>query len=269
MKYRNAMDTRENMKYALVTGAASGMGRMYAWELAARGYGLFLADINADGLAALSAELVSAGYPAPVLYPCNLCEEDIASRMAAFADERGLEVTVLVNNAGMLVTTPICDTDPARLRAIMMLHCQTPLMLCREFAPRMKNGGHILNICSICAWMAWPLIGMYGNTKRFVKGYSRSLRIELKDSGISVTTAYFGAVDTPLFAFPPRLRRFMLAAGIMISPEKAVRKALNAMFSCRKQVMPGLLNRLMIPLFPLIPDFVLCRLVKRFGKYFR
>lgn len=257
-----------NGKYALITGAASGMGRIYALRLSEMGYGLIAVDINKEALDRLCEGITSV----PVIPACiNLATSGAASKLATLADENNAQVEVLVNNAGMIVTRPIADTDPSRLEAMMMLHCTTPLLLCREFVPRMKEAGsgYILNISSICAWMDWPIIGMYGNTKRFVKGYSRSLRVENADSGISVTTAYFGAVDTPLFGFPDRMRRIMLGTGVMISPEKAVDRALKATFKKRKAVMPGLFNRTTVILASLLPDFILKRLVKRFGHLFR
>lgn len=257
-----------NGKYALVTGAASGMGREYAIELAGRGYGIIAVDINSSALESLCARIADV----PVIPVCtDLSRPDAASAVAAEADRNSAEVEVLVNNAGMIVTSPIAETPRHKLQAIMMLHCNTPLMLCREFIPRMKESGkgYILNISSICAWMDWPIIGMYGNTKRFVKGYSRSLRIENAGSGVSVTTAFFGAVDTPLFGFTDKARKIMRRTGVMISPQEAVRKALNGMFKRRKRVIPGLLNVFAIGIFPILPDSLLKLLVRKFGHLFR
>lgn len=255
-------------KYAVVTGAASGMGREYALELAQRGYGIIAVDINGAALDSLCAQIARV----PVIPVCtDLSSPDAASVVAAEADRNSAEVEILVNNAGMIVTSPVTETAPAKLRAIMMLHCNTPLMLCREFIPRMQRngGGYVLNISSICAWMDWPIIGMYGNTKRFVKGYSRSLRIECSGSGVSVTTAFFGAVDTPLFGFTEKARKIMRGTGVMITPQQAAHKALEGMFKRRKKVIPGFVNSIGIMIFPLIPDVLLKALVRKFGHLFK
>ena len=254
-----------NGKYALVTGAASGMGRIYAQSLAGKGYGLILADIKQDAL----EEFCGSIGGVPVVPVCiDLSRKEAAAEIAQKAE--GLDVEVLINNAGMIFTSRICDTPSEKLAAMMGLHCTTPLLLCREFVPKMKTAekGYVLNISSICAWMAWPIIGMYGNTKRFVKAYSRSLRVECAGSGVSVTTAIFGAVDTPLFGFSAKQRRVMRRLGVMISPEKAADKALDAMFKGRRRTIPGVLNRMAIPLFPLIPDCILSSLVRKFGHLF-
>lgn len=250
--------------FALVTGAASGMGRHYCIQLAEAGYGIIAADINDKGLDALADELGGAEC---IKICIDLTLPDAAQRIGAIAEQAGADVEILVNNAGMIFTTAICDTAPAKLDAMMRLHCLTPLLLCREFVPRMKarGKGYVLNISSICAWMDWPLIGMYGNTKRFIKDYSRSLRIECAGSGVSVTTAIFGAVDTPLFGFPEKATRLMLAAGVMVSPRKAVHRAIKAMFGRRKRVMVGLGSRCAIAISHIIPDSLLAILAGKIG----
>ncbi len=249
-------------KYAIITGAASGMGRIYALRLHAAGYGVVAVDINSDALEKLVAELEGKD----VIPVCtDLSQVDAAARIGELT--AGLQVEVLVNNAGMISVAPTVEIPSSRLSAMMALHCTTPLLLCREFIPRMQASGcgYVLNISSICAWMDWPLIGMYGNTKRFVKGYSRSLRVECAGTGVSITTALFGAVDTPLFGFPEKAVRWMKRLGVMISPEKAVDKALAAMMRRRKRVVPGLGNKLAIPLLPLVPDCLLRAAARKFG----
>ncbi len=258
-------------RYAIVTGSASGMGLHYARQLAGRGYGLVLVDVNGMALDEQASHL-SAEYPVPVLPLClDLTSNDAADRLLAFCREHKAIVEVLVNNAGMLLTSAIADASTQALSRIVHLHCVTPLLLCRAFVPLMKEEGcgYILNVSSVCAYMDWPIIGMYGNTKRFVKGYSRSLRIECAGSPVSVTTAVFGAVDTPLFSFPPRVRRLLLGCGVMIPPSKAVDKALKGLFARRSVVSPGIATKVAPCLLALIPDWLLSRLARRYAHLFR
>ena len=263
-------------RYALITGAAGGMGRIYAEKLAAAGYGLLLVDINAQGLeetAAITRErfLRSARNDrgeAIITAAVDLTADDAAAKVRAAADAAGITVDILINNAGMLFLSDICETEPARLRRMVALHCTTPLLLCREFVPQMRERGwgRVLNISSMTSGMAWPCIGMYANTKRFVKAYSKSLRMECRGSGVKVTVASFGAVDTDLFGFSQKQRRFLRTFGAMISPEKAVTKALKAMSRGRRQITPGFLNRVITAVSPLAPDWLICSLYRRFGS---
>lgn len=249
------------VRYAIITGAASGMGRCYALQLAQMGYGVLLVDINGDAAQLLSQQItVEYDVPAPVIC-IDLSMPDAAEQIFSKCRNEGFQVEVLINNAGMLITSPIEETEPQRLQRIIALHCTTPLMLCRLFVPLMKEQGrgYILNISSITAWMDWPVIGMYGCTKRFVKGYSRELRIECKGSPVSVTTAVFGAVDTPLLGTLPfmRSRKMLMRLGFMLSPEKATRLALRAMFRRKATLIPCLSDRLVILLCPLMPNWLL------------
>lgn len=253
--------------YAIVTGAASGMGRCYALQLAQKGYGVLLVDINGESAQELSRQIEQQhNVPAPVIC-IDLTHPDAAEQILGKCQESGWQVEILINNAGFLITSLIEDTDPLKLQRIIALHCTTPLLLCRFFIPLMKEQGrgYILDISSVCAWMDWPVIGMYGSTKRFVKGYSRQLYIECKGSPVSVTTAIFGAVDTPLIRFPllMRYRKILLRLGFLISPEKATRLALKAMFRRRARIIPCFSDRLVIMLCPLMPDWLLSFLVRK------
>lgn len=265
--------------YALVTGAAGGMGSYYADYLAERGYNLLLVDINEERLRELSDKLVSeySGRTDPdsgnrFAVKClaqDLSTTDAAEKVFLFADANGCKVDVLVNNAGILLVNETIAIPEKKLSVIMMVHNYTPLMLCRYFVPLMKERkrGYVLNISSLAAWMEWPVIGMYGNTKRFVKGFSRSLRIEMAGTGVSVTTAYFGAVDTPMIKLKPSLRKLARNIAVMITPQEAARKALRATFKKRKNVMPGLLNHIFKPFLVILPDCLLAWVFHRARKY--
>lgn len=257
--------------YALVTGAASGMGRVYAEKLAAKGYNLVIVDINAKGLEetasmvraeiasaeGISDELKNSFKVLPVVQDLSVMEA--ADLIWEKTEAEGCVVEVLVNNAGVMYCQGIAETSERMLKLIMMVHMNTPLLLCRKYIGGMKDRGcgYILNISSLAAWMSWPGIGMYGNTKRFVRDYSRELRIECQKTGVSITNAYFGAVDTPLIPLKDSLRKLARGLMVMITPEKAVERALRATFKRRRGTMPGFLNKLFWPFIVILPDCLL------------
>lgn len=257
--------------YALVTGAASGMGRVYARRLALMGYNVVIVDINGKGLEETEA-IVKAEVAASDRVPQemkerlrifrivqDLSQTDAADSIFEKTEAEGCKIEVLVNNAGIMYCQGIAETSERMLKLIMMVHMVTPLMLCRKYVGPMKERGkgYILNISSLAAWMDWPGIGMYGNTKRFVKDYSRELRLECQKTGVSVTNAYFGAVDTPLVPLKDSLRKVARGLTVMIRPEKAVDKALSATFHRRRGTMPGLLNKIFWPFIIILPDCLL------------
>ena len=270
---------------ALITGAAGGMGKMYAGILAGNGYNLVLVDISKERLETAASEVMAiAGSRCrdmgicPESFKVLVLEQDLssmnaASEVATSVREAGMNVDILVNNAGIFFFKEIASADRKQLSAIMMLHNYTPLMLCREFVPQMKERGHgyVLNISSLAAWMPWPALGMYSNTKRFIKAFSRSLRMECHGTGVSVTTAYFGAVDTPLYPLKPSLRKLAVNIAVMIPPQKAAEKALRAMFRKKKSLMPGLVNHIFRPISAILPDWIITPVYelvrKRLGKF--
>ena len=269
--------------YALVTGAASGMGRVYAERLAAKGYNLVIGDINAKGLdetaAMVKAEIASAEGISDELKKTfrvlpvvqDLSAVDAADQIWEKTEAEGCVVEVLVNNAGVMYCQGIAETSERMLKLIMMVHMNTPLLLCRKYVNGMKERGcgYILNISSLAAWMSWPGIGMYGNTKRFVRDYSRELRIECQKTGVSVTNAYFGAVDTPLIPLKDSLRKLARGLMVMIRPEKAVDRALRATFKRRRGTMPGFLNKLFWPFIVILPDCLLGFVYRKAKPYLK
>ena len=267
--------------YALVTGAASGMGRIYSEQLALKGYNVVLVDINAKGLeetAAIVQSRIESSGSIPTgmkerlsIIPIvqDLSAPDAADRIYDRTESEGCKIEVLVNNAGVMYCQGIAETSERMLKLIMMVHMNTPLMHCRKYVGAMKERGcgYILNISSLAAWMIWPGIGMYGTTKRFVRNYSRELRIECQKTGVSVTNAYFGAVDTPLVPLKDSLRRIARGLMVMIRPEKAVERALRATFRRRKGTMPGFLNKLFWPFIVILPDCLLGWIYRKAKPY--
>ena len=268
---------KEYRTWALITGAASGMGREYARRLALMGYNLVLVDINAKGLGeteSIVKDAVKTAGKASETFKVlqvvqDLSQVDAADKVYEQTEAAGCEVEVLVNNAGIMYCQGIAETSERMLKLIMMVHMNTPMMLCRKYVVGMKErgNGYILNISSLAECMNWPGIGMYGATKRFVKDYSRELRIECQKTGVSVTNAYFRAVDTPLIPLKDSLRKLARGLAVMITTQKAVDKALKATFRRRKGTMPGLLNHIFKPICIILPDCLLGWIYRKAKPY--
>ena len=253
------------------------MGREYARRLALMGYNLVLVDINAKGLGeteSIVKDAVKTAGKASETFKVlqvvqDLSQVDAADKVYEQTEAAGCEVEVLVNNAGIMYCQGIAETSERMLKLIMMVHMNTPMMLCRKYVVGMKErgNGYILNISSLAECMNWPGIGMYGATKRFVKDYSRELRIECQKTGVSVTNAYFGAVDTPLIPLKNSLRKLARGLAVMITTQKAVDKALKATFRRRKGTMPGVLNHIFKPICIILPDCLLGWIYRKAKPY--
>ena len=245
------------IKYALVTGAAAGMGREYVKRLAEMGYSIVAADINMQGLEKLKSEITAADI---VTVAEDLAAPGGAEHLINEISRLGLDISILINNAGIFSYRDITDQPEGYIAKITTLH---------NYAGEMKSkgGGYILNISSLSAWMAYPGIALYAATKRYTRDFSRALSVELRGSGVSVTVAYFGAVATPLIGLSEKYMRIAKALHIMITPEKAAEKALKAMFKRKSGVMPGTINHIGKPFLAVLPKWALAIIDNKLSRF--
>lgn len=252
------------MNYALITGATSGMGLIYAERLAARGYSVVVVSNRMQDNCAV-AERLSAEYgvEARPLY-ADLCDEDSARMIYDTVTVWGIEVDILISNAGMLLFSQLHNTSAQNLQRIIALHCTTPTLLCRLFAERMRQRGrgHILLVSSATAWMPYPTISHYAATKAYLRSFARSLWFEMRGTGVSVTALFPGAVDTPLYSLDEKYRRRLRRWGVMLSADEVADKALRAMFRGRHRCIPGWFTKTTAAICAAMPDSLLLIVMK-------
>lgn len=243
------------MKWALITGASSGIGRCYTMELARRKYNIILVSNQEQQLEEVALELRSKHNIETATMCIDLTHQNAAQQIFERCQHEGWQVEVLICNAGMLLFSTLTNTPAERLEKIIALHCTTTTMLCRYFGQEMKlrNKGHILIMSSATAWLPYPTISHYGATKAYIKNFAFALWYELRHHGVSVTTIFPGAVDTPFYNLSPRLRKFFRAMGIMLSPEAIARRGVRAMFWGCRRLTPGLFTKLVVGICSLLP----------------
>ena len=191
------MSKQTSQGTALITGASSGIGAVYADRLARRGYDLILVARNRARLDGLAERLVhETGRRVDVLAadltdPIDLrrVEEQLRSEPS---------ITMLVNNAGIGATTSLIDSDPDQLEAMIHLNVIAPTRLTRAAAPAFvaRGRGTLINIASIVALSPELLNGSYSGSKAYVVNFSQSLHHELGDKGVRVQAVLPGAIRT-------------------------------------------------------------------------
>lgn len=255
--------------YALVTGASSGMGLEFARQLAAKGYNLLMVS-NEEAIHERAAELSSAHSDLQVeSLVRDLSKPDAARELYDYTHAQGIEIEVLINNAGVYHDRDILDDSEAFTQLILNLHVVTPAMLCYLFGQDMRerHKGYILNVCSVTSKIAAQRLGTYGSTKAFLCSYTRALHIELKPYGVFVTDVSPGAVDTGLYSIRPWMTKVGKCLGIIVSPQTLVRRALRALFHGRSKVtIPAVFWHILTTIILLIPTCVL-RLIRRLGWF--
>ena len=236
------------MKFTLITGASSGIGLCYAEQFAAKGENIIVVSNQRERNEDVAADLKKRfGVEAVALY-ADLSKADSAEQIYEWCKEHNYEVSTLVSNAGILQFGMFLNTKPSMADFINNLHCITPSKLCRLFGEDMcsRGEGRILIMSSMTAWTPYITVSYYAATKAYLKSFAQSLWYELKGSGVSVTTLFPGAVDTPLYNLSPSARKVLRAVGVMSSAESIARKGLRAMKRRRRALIPGLFTKVAV-----------------------
>jgi short-subunit dehydrogenase len=222
-------------KVAVVTGAASGIGRALAQELARRGAELALVDVSEAALAETAASIAATGRRVTT----HVVDVADAARMEALAEAvvaaHG-RVELLVNNAGVSVTGTFEEQSLDDWRWIVGVNFWGVVHGCKFFLPHLRKNaeGHIVNLSSTFGIVGMPTQSSYSATKFAVRGLSEALWAELRGSGIGVTSVHPGAVKTNIVrasrsADPSAKQQMALRFDRMaMAPEKVARKILRA-----------------------------------------
>lgn len=244
-------------KRALVTGAASGIGRALALRLAAQGVHLLLADVNGDGLAEVCEQ---AGRLVPA--ECRVCDLADPLQIDALADHlrsASSRLDVLVNCAGIAYYGRLDRMTDAQFDRVLAINLHAPIRLTRRLLPLLlaNRRSHVLNVCSMLGLFAQSKLCAYQVSKFALIGFSESLLADYARFGLGVTALCPGYVTTSLFAngsnawsgagtkVPPRW--------VCSTPELVAERAVAAIRWNRPLVTVGLLARTMCTLKRLAP----------------
>ncbi|SFB63748.1 hypothetical protein SAMN03159496_06311 [Rhizobium sp. NFR07] len=182
---------------ALITGASTGIGAIYADRLAKRGYDLILVARNKDKLQSLASSISDQTGRAVEVLAADLGDAaDLAIVEKALREDAS--ITALVNNAGVGTHTKLLESDVERMDAMVRLNVTALMRLTYAAVPGFvaRGGGTVINIASIVAVAPELLNGVYGGTKAFVQAFTTSLNHELADSGIRAQAVLPGATRT-------------------------------------------------------------------------
>jgi len=231
---------------ALITGASSGLGAEFARQLAARGCNLILVARRAERMQALRDEILQT-HPVEVhVLPADLGSSDAVQALHRQVREAGLNIDILINNAGFGVFGEHMQIPWQREQQMLMLDVMALMQLTKLFAHDMlaANGGHILQVSSIAAYQPSPTYAAYAAAKSFVLNFGEALNYELRGTNTSCTVLSPGMTATEFLQVSgqnPTLYQRLL---MMQSPD-VVRIGLKAMFKRKPSVVAGRLNALM------------------------
>jgi short-subunit dehydrogenase len=206
--------TTEHKGTALVTGASSGIGAIYAHRLAQRGYDLILVARDADRLSALATRLTKETGRTIETIAADLNDKSDLARIETVL-KTDASITLLVNNAGVGGTAPLLQADADKMQAMIDLNISALTRLTYAVVPAFvaRGGGSIINIASIVAIGPEILNGVYGGSKAYVLAFSQSLKHELASKNIKIqvvlpgatATEFWGIAGTPVEHLPTEI----------------------------------------------------------------
>jgi short-subunit dehydrogenase len=253
-------------KVALITGASSGIGAATARHLATQGAHAILIARNTDNLAKVHADITAAGHTA-TYYPCDVTNPDAVTNLAQQVLDTHGTPDILINNAGAGRWLFLDETPMFELDAMTGAPYLAALYVTRAFLPNMlKHGtGAIVNINSPVSRLPWPGATGYAGARWALRGFTQTLRMDLKGTGITVTEVIPGKVSSDYFTNNPGSEERIPTIGKLIptvTPEQVAQAVTNAIrHNRREHLMPWQLKAFDITgrLLPRTYDYLLWR----------
>jgi hypothetical protein len=252
-------------KNALITGASAGIGYEFADLLAREGYALALVARDNARLAERARSLESRHK-----VPVKILAKDLAMPGSApeiFAELQGgnFPVSVLINNAGFGVYGLFRETDLDRELEMLQVNMASLVQLTKLFLkPMLDMGeGRILNVASTAAFQPGPRLSLYSATKAFVQSFSCALALELKGTGVTVTTLCPGGTRTE---FQPRAGMKPSASLRPMSARSVAEIGYAAMLKGRSMVVAGWKNKILVAVSRRAPVMWSARVAKKLNR---
>lgn len=252
----------------LLTGASSGIGLEMAKILAQQRLDLILVARREDKLMALKNELEQAHGVKVHVFAKDLSRVENTAALYPEVKAAGLEVTMLVNNAGFGGYGAFEKTPLEQELEMITVNISSLVILTKLFLQDMKarNTGKIMNIGSILSFFPFPYYAVYAATKAFVLSFSESLEAELADTNITVVTLCPGPTDTP-FNTPEMWKTNAYKANKPMPPTVIAKKAVEALLKGKGTIVVGVQNQLITSAPRFTPRRLMVKITKHLASY--
>lgn len=251
--------------YALITGASSGLGLALAEALARRGRNLLLVARQRDALESIACELSQRFGIEALFRVCDLSEPLQVSGLIQELEESGRQIDLLVNNAGIGSAGLFVEQDWSREQELIELNVLALCRLCHAIGGHMRQrgAGQILNVASLAAFQAGPLMSNYFASKAYVLHFSEALRSELAPYGVKVSVLCPGPVATAFFRRAHLRSEGLARRELLASPEQIALQAVRGLEKNRAIIIPEWRQRLLPQLLRLTPRALARRIAMR------
>jgi uncharacterized protein len=249
-------------KWALVTGASAGIGWALAEQLAAGGANLILTARRSDRLAKLAADLSAKNGITAEIFAADLVEPGAPGEIHAFTSGKGIEVELLINNAGFGAFGYTHEIEESRLLEMIQVNCSTVVHLTRLYTPAMveRHHGDVMIVASTAAFQAVPFIAAYAATKAFDLIFAEGIAEELRPFGVRVCALCPGSTTTEFQHVAQQPDR---AFRVAETAEKVACVGLAGLAAGKSLVISGARNRMMVEAERLAPRSFIAKMAAK------
>ncbi|MCZ8342761.1 MAG: SDR family oxidoreductase [Leptospira sp.] len=257
------------MKYALITGASTGLGKDFALSLAQKGYTPILVARSSDKLKSLATEIKQKYGVDGIVIAEDLSVPNSAEKIYKAVKKLNINITCLINNAGYGLNGEYHKNSFSEESKMIQLNVTTLAELCHFFLQDMvlQKGGYILNVASTASFQPGPLMTNYYATKAYVLSFSEGLAEEVKNYGITVSCLCPGPTKTEFFKRANMTGSKLIQSSLLaMSSEEVVNAGIKALFGKRVIKIPGLLNFVLAQSIRITPRFIVRKIAKFLNK---
>ena len=252
-------------RFAIVTGASSGIGLELARRLAEEGYDLLIAA-DLPAIEDAGQELKQRGINCQALL-CDLSTRDGVEQLIGAAEEIGRPIDALVANAGIGLGHAFLDQDLEQALKVVHTNVDGTLILLHKLGQKMRSQGQgrILITGSIAGLMPGTFEAVYNGTKAFLDSFSVALSNEMKESGVTVTCLMPGPTETDFFKRGD-MADTKVGSGEKQSAAEVAKIGYEAMMSGELEVVAGLKNKFEAAMSHIMPDSILANLHRNLAE---
>lgn len=242
-------------KYALITGATSGIGFELAKLFARDKYNLIIVARDIEELEETASELRQEGIDV-IMVAKDLFRREAAFELYEEVKNKAINIDVLVNDAAQGQFGLFTETDLQRELDILQLNIASLVALTKLFLKDMvaHGEGRILNLSSIAGKVPGPYQAVYHATKAFVHSFTQAIRSEVKDSGVTLTSLLPGPTDTDFFNKADMNESKIVKEGDLADAAKVAKDGFEAMMKGEAMVISGFKNKMQVAMGNIMPD---------------
>ena len=245
MGHQSAFAARWSGKWAFVTGASAGIGLALAEELASAGANLVLTARRKERLESLGARLQRDHNVKTHILPADLADPSTPLQIRTFTDAKGLEIELLVNNAGFGSYGPFHEADLHRQLEMIQVNCTAVVHLTHLYLGDMvaRRHGDILIVASVAAFQAVPYVSTYAATKAFDLRFAEGIAAEVRRYGVNICALCPGSTSTEFREVAGQPERTFRGAE---TAAKVARTGLRALAAGKSSVISGFKNAMSV-----------------------